>query len=190
MRTFIAIELPAEIRDSLARIEERLKATQADVKWVEPKNIHLTLKFLGEIDEKQHERINLILDEVAGESSSYKILVSSIGAFPKLDSPRVIWVGADAGDKETKVLAKELEEKIQKIGIPKEDRPFSSHITIGRTRSTKNRDKLIQELRNLEQEFGGKDLSFPVKKITLCKSTLTPQGPIYEVLKEANLKTI
>lgn len=189
MRTFIAIELPGQIRDFLAHIEERLIATHADVKWVEPKNIHLTLKFLGEIDEKKHERINLILDEVAGQKPSYKIRISSIGAFPKLDSPRVIWVGVDSGDKETKELAKALEEKIQKIGIPKEDRAFSSHITIGRTRSTKDRDKLVQELNNLGSKFSAENLEFSVNKITLYKSTLTPQGPIYEVLKEASLKT-
>ena len=188
MRTFIAIELPKEIRDYLGNLEDALKATQGDVKWVEPKNIHLTLKFLGEIDEPKKEKINSILDAVAKEKSSYKIRISSLGAFPKLNFPRVIWVGADQGDTETKEIAKILEEKIQKLGIPKEGRAFSSHITIGRTRSTKNREKLVQELKNAA-DFSGSNLEFTVTKITLFKSTLTPTGPIYEVLKEANLKT-
>ena len=188
MRAFIAIELPKEIRVRLSRLQEKLKATQADVKWVSPENIHLTLKFLGEIDDKKQEKINLILDDVIKEKCAYKIQISSIGAFPKLNFPRVIWAGVDQGDDETKAIAKGLEEKIQKIGIPKEDRAFSSHITIGRTRSTKNRDKLVQELNNIA-DISADNLKFNVTKITLFKSTLTPAGPIYDVLKEANLKT-
>lgn len=188
MRTFIAIELPKEIKDYLGKLEEKLKTTQADVKWVKPENIHLTLKFLGEIDDKKLEKINLILDDVAREKSPYKIQITSIGAFPKLDFLRVIWAGVDRGDAETKEIAKTLEEKIQKIGIPKEERAFSSHITIGRTRSTKNREKLVQELKNIA-DCSRENLEFSVTKIILYKSTLTPQGPIYEVLKEANLKT-
>ncbi len=189
MRTFIAIELPKEIKDALARLQEKLKSTGADVKWVEPDNIHLTLKFLGEIDEQKLDKIALILENIAKDKSSFHICISSIGAFPRNSSPRVIWVGIDKGDKETKEIAKQLEEKIQKIGIPKEDRSFSSHITIGRTRSALNLQKLVQELKTLENDLGIKGMEFDATKITLFKSTLTPKGPIYEVLKEADLKT-
>jgi len=188
MRTFIAIELPSEIKDSLSRLQEELKASNADVKWVEPNNIHLTLKFLGEIDDKKIEKITKIIDDTAREKNKFQMHISSLGTFPKIDFPRVIWVGVDTGDKETKGIADELEEKIAKIGIPKEDRPFSSHITIGRTRSSLNREKLVQDLKN-KAELGGEKLEFYVTKITLFKSTLTPHGPIYEVLKETNLKT-
>ena len=189
MRTFIAIELPKEIRDALARLQEQLKKSRADVKWVEPKNIHLTLKFLGERDDKKVEKITDILEETAKNNNAYTMRISSCGAFPKIDSPRVIWVGIEEGDKETKEIVKELEEKISKVGIPKEDRAFSSHITIGRTRSTLKRDGLVQELKNLMSTFGQEKIEFNVAKITLFKSTLTPQGPIYEALQEANLKT-
>ena len=189
MRTFIAIELPREIKAHLIRLQEKLRATEADVKWVEPDNIHLTLKFLGEIDDLKLEKITAIIEAVAAEKPQFEIRIVSVGAFPKLHFPRVIWVGIDAGDKETKDIAKMLEERILKLGIPKEERVFSSHITIGRTRSTKNRDVLIQELKKLGENPLGGDLSFFVTKITLFKSTLTPQGPIYEPLKEANLTT-
>jgi len=188
MRTFIAIELPSEIKDSLRRLQEKLKASKADVKWVEPNNIHLTLKFLGEIDDKKLEEIIKIIDDTAKEKNKFQIHISSLGAFPKIDFPRVIWVGVDIGDKETKQIAQELEEKIAKIGIPKEDRPFSSHITIGRTRSSLNREKLAQDLKN-KAELNGERLEFYVTKIILFKSTLTPRGPIYETLNETNLKT-
>ena len=190
MRTFIAIDLPKEIKDSLAILKEQLMASGADVKWVEPQNIHLTLKFLGEVDEKKLEKIITILEEVAKNKNSFSLSISSLGAFPKLDYPRVIWLGIDEGDKESKEIAKELEEKIAKIGIPKEDKPFSSHITIGRTKSTLNREKLVQNLKTLAGGFGKRNLACRVTKIILFKSTLTPKGPIYEALKEASFKTI
>jgi len=188
MRTFIAIELPEEIKSSLGRLQEELKASNADVKWVEPNNIHLTLKFLGEIDDKKLDKVTKIIDGAAKENDKFKVYISSLGAFPKIDYPRVIWVSIDTGDKETKQIAKDLEEGMAKIGIPREDRPFSSHITIGRTRSSLNRENLVRDLKN-KAELGGKKLEFYATKITLFKSTLTPKGPIYEALKESNLKT-
>lgn len=188
MRTFIAIELPQEIKDFLSRLQTELKATQADVKWVAPENIHLTLKFLGEIDDKKLTQIIEIIDDTAKGKDKFRICISSLGAFPKIDFPRVIWVGIETGDKEIKEIAGGLEEKIAKTGIPKEDRPFSSHITIGRTRSTLNREKLVGYLKN-KSELGGEKLEFYVTKVTLFKSTLTPKGPLYEALKEASLKT-
>lgn len=189
MRAFIAIELPEEIKTQLARIQEQLKRAGADVKWVEPKNIHLTLKFLGEIDDSQFNKICAILDEVAKNNAAYRANINSLGAFPKINSPRVIWAGVGQGDNETKAIAKQVEEKIQKLGIPKEDRAFSSHITLARTRSNKNQQSLVSELNKLAEEFGGKGLNFEVRKITLFKSTLMPGAPIYEPLKEASLTT-
>lgn len=189
MRTFIAIELPREIKDFLSDLQDQLKASRSDFKWVEPQNIHLTLKFLGEINDEQLNKIIKILDDAAKSSKDFRIRIASVGAFPKINFPRVIWVGIDQGNRETKELAKTLEEKIEKIGIAKEDRPFSSHITIGRLRSPLNREGLVKELNNLVNNFGQRTLEFHVTKITLFKSTLTPKGPIYEILYNANLKT-
>jgi 2'-5' RNA ligase len=190
MRTFIAIELSEEIKDFLSRIQNQLRSTGADVKWVQPQNIHLTLKFLGERDDKKIEKIIQILEDAVKEIRQFSIRLSSIGAFPRITSPRVIWIGVSDGDTETKVVAEELEKNLAKIGIPKEDRPFSSHITIGRTRSGLNREVLVKELENLTDKFGEEKLEFLVNKITLFESTLTPKGPIYEVLKEASLMAI
>jgi 2'-5' RNA ligase len=188
MRAFIAIELPKELREFLSRMQDQLKTSGGDIKWVAPDNIHLTLKFLGEIDDEKFAKIVKIIEGVTKETLPFPMRISSIGAFPKIDYPRVIWTGVDKGDKEAKQIVKELEAKIEKLGIPKEERAFSSHITIGRTRSNLNREKLVAELKNLENKPGGENLEFSVTKITLFKSTLTPKGPIYEVLQEANLK--
>lgn len=189
MRTFIAIDLPKEIKDSLSTIQEQLKKSGADVKWVLPQNIHLTLKFLGEIDDARLSKINKIIEDATKDKNPFQIHISSIGAFPKIKFPRILWIGIDKGNNETKGIVKELEEKISKIGIPAEDRPFSSHITIGRTKSTLNREKLVQDLETLAIKFGEENLEFTVTKITLFKSTLTPKGPIYEILKETSLQT-
>ena len=186
MRAFIAIELPKEIKEALAKLQELLKKTGADVKWVEPQNIHLTLKFLGEINETQFDKIITALTETAQNFAPFDIRISSLGAFPKIIYPRVIWVGVDKGDNESGKIASWLEEK---IGIPKETRDFSSHITIGRVRSPKNKADLIKDMENLKDYFGRINTEFKVTKISLFKSSLSPKGPTYEILKEVNLKT-
>jgi len=187
MRTFIAIELPKEVKDVLRELQDQLQSSQADVKWVAAENIHLTLKFLGERDEKKVEEISQILDEVAKENQPYEINLISLGTFPDTDHPRVVWAGIDQGDAQTRKIAQALEEKIAKVEIPKEDREFSSHITIGRVKSNINREKLIQGLDNSKGYLAGKNLLFLATQLLLFKSTLTSKGPVYEILKTANL---
>ncbi|MDD5237218.1 MAG: RNA 2',3'-cyclic phosphodiesterase [Candidatus Omnitrophica bacterium] len=186
IRSFIAIPLPKNIETYLSSLILELKKTNADVKWVKPENIHLTLKFLGGQDAEILEKIRIILDKLVADKNVYPLGISHIGGFPKIENPRVIWVGLSSGDKETKAIAKELDEKINKLGIPKEERAFSSHITIGRVRSPLNKDKLTAALKNcaIEEE----KLSFDADKIILYKSTLLPGGPVYEVIYEASLK--
>jgi len=189
MRTFIAIDLPQNIKDGLQRIQDKLKASEADVKWVSPENIHLTLKFLGEIDDAKLAKINEIMLKVCSGKEQFQLSIRSLGVFPKINFPRVIWVGIDKGDKETNEIAQDLEERIASLGIPKEKRAFSSHITIGRVRSMLNRQRLAEELERPENAPQGKDFpDFMVTKITLFKSSLSPKGPVYEALKEASLK--
>jgi RNA 2',3'-cyclic 3'-phosphodiesterase len=182
MRAFIAIELPQEIKDNLSRLQGKLKTAGADVKWVEPKNIHLTLKFLGEIEEQTQTRIAAKLKEIAGNQRAFFISLFSCGAFPGINSPRVIWLGIEQGDQEVKTIAGAIETQLESIGIPKETRAFSSHITLGRTRSSKNRRELAQALSELSLK--PLQVRFPTDKITLFKSTLTPRGPIYETIEE------
>ena len=104
LRTFIAIGLPAEIKAFLGKLQETLKKSNADVKWVKPENIHLTLKFLGEREKKKIDEIIKIIDDVSSEASVFQLEISSIGAFPKKEYPRVIWVGLNEGDKEIKQI--------------------------------------------------------------------------------------
>jgi 2'-5' RNA ligase len=191
LRAFIAIELSQNLKDILSQLQERLKRSQADVKWVKPDNIHLTLKFLGNIDENQLGRIKEIMKMVAKDIYAFTLELSGIGAFPKKEYPRVIWVGLKhTVQEQAKEIACQLEKELSKIGIPKEKRPFSSHITLGRVRSSQGRKRLFDELIRLEKNFLQEiSPSFIVCHISLFKSTLTANGPIYELLHTANLKT-
>jgi len=186
MRTFIAIELSDEIRAALAQIESHLKYSGADVKWVDEKNIHLTLKFLGEIDEDECGKVKVVLDQIADTTKSFEISVNDIGAFPKIDYPRVIWVGLDKGTAESKLLAERIDEVLSKIGFEKETRPFTAHLTIGRVRSSKNKQALKEKMGSVGLQET-RDKRQVVSSVVLFQSKLSPKGSIYTKLHEVRL---
>ncbi|MBP7216092.1 MAG: RNA 2',3'-cyclic phosphodiesterase [Candidatus Omnitrophica bacterium] len=188
MRAFIAISLPPSAKDSLATIQKKLQAYKADVRWVEPKNIHLTLRFLGEITDDMARSITTILDENAKGIAPYPISLSSLGAFPTISAARVIWIGLNKGAQETTYLANLVEKQLSALGIPEAEKPFSAHITLGRLRSPAGSNKLKEALQNKITLSG--NIEFQVGCITLFKSTLTPTGPVYEIVSSASLATI
>jgi len=191
MRAFIAIELPPKIKAYLSNIQNKLKTSGADVRWVNSKNIHLTLKFLGEIEDNLVLQINRVLEDVSLNKNSFIIRLDSLGAFPKINSPRIIWTGIKPENQAVFYqIVEELEDKISVFGIPKENKPFSPHLTIGRIRSSFNREKLVKAMNVFGSEISKEKMEHRVTKLTLFKSTLTTQGPIYTALKEASLKII
>jgi len=189
MRLFIAIELPQQLKDKLAALQMQLKKSGADVKWVSPHNIHLTLKFLGETGAERLPGIIAAMENAAHDTKPFQASLSFCGAFPKIEFPRVIWVAIDKGENETKLLAQRLEDELKETGIPKEERIFTAHLTIGRVSSPQNKAQLVKSLKEAENYFGGQNIEFGVNRITLFKSTLGPGGPSYEALKEVNLTT-
>lgn len=184
LRTFIAVELDKQIIEELTQALNLFKSTQADVKWVNPPNAHITLKFLGEVQEQKIEKISQIIKESSCGFKPFVLTLQSLGAFPTLNSPRVIWIGAVSQDNILEKLAETIEINLVSLHFPKEKRGFKSHITIGRVRSNKNKAELINLLRNLE--IAKKEML--VKTVTLFKSTLSPKGSIYERLSVASLK--
>ena len=184
IRAFIAIELTDEVKDELAELQEVLKEPGADVKWVEKENMHLTLKFLGDASEEDLDRIKKALDLIAESNSPFHMHLSRIGAFPKPSFPRVLCVGMDKGKDELSKISKLLEDALSEMGFPKEEKPFSPHLTVGRVRSGQNKDRLIAKLE--AAEFLSK-FEVDVNKIVLFKSTLTSNGPIYEPLHKSLL---
>jgi RNA 2',3'-cyclic 3'-phosphodiesterase len=184
LRTFIAVELNSSLREALARIQKELKSSGADAKWVKPENIHLTLKFLGAIPLDKIETINRVLQDIADQFPAFAISLSQLGAFPKIEFPRVIWIDLKEGKETLERLAKEIEAKLSSLGFPPEDRAFQTHITLARIKSAQNRLNLVKQLKETDVPA----LNQKIDKITFFKSTLTPKGPVYEVLKEIILK--
>lgn len=181
MRTFIAIELDNNIREALSKIQLELKKADADVKWVSCENIHLTLKFLGEVKEEKIPEIIQRLKEITQVANSFQIEIKDIGAFPNMQSPRVIWAGIEEGKEKLLQLARGIEDALAKLKFRREEREFSAHITIGRIKSPKNKDVLSQRMSQLQFN----PFSQTIQSIILFKSTLTPKGPIYEKIGEA-----
>jgi len=184
MRTFIAIKIPDIVKSELIQITDKLKSSRADLKWVKPEGIHLTLKFLGNIDEQKATEVKEVLNKVVKAEVPFEIRLEGLGAFPKPASPRVIWAGVKEGAQNTINLAKNLEEQLEKIGFEKERRSFHPHLTLGRLRSPQNKGKLS----NLLESTKFKSSSIiKVARLNLIQSTLTPTGAIYTVLYQAEL---
>lgn len=182
IRCFIAIELSQEIKEALIKIENELQETIRGVKWVEPENIHLTLKFLGHIENETVEKIKVILKEIATGTKPFKIKLSSAGVFPSPSQPRVIWVGIEEGKKESSELANMIEEKTTPLGIEKEARAFHPHLTLARI-------KFLKDKSSVKNAFGSlkvPQVEMTATKITLFQSTLSPEGPTYTALETAD----
>lgn len=184
-RTFLAIELDSSIRTILHEIQGQLKKSGADVKWVNAENIHLTLKFFGNVSTEKVVRLIAILKENLREWKDFSFELMHLGAFPKIENPKIIWAGITSGQEEIKKIVSMLEDKICFLGFEKEPKDFVLHITLGRLRSSDNRcalGKLIQNYSFFQP------LNQKVNQVVLFKSTLTSKGPIYEALARFDLK--
>jgi 2'-5' RNA ligase len=183
IRTFICIELPDEIRQGLANIQSQLQQHGANVRWVRPKSIHLTLKFLGDVDEGNLHDIVNATQNASKDTPPFSIGVRQAGLFPNLRRPRVLWVSVDESTGELKRLHKRLEDELVQLGYPKETRTFSPHLTIGRVKSLHRIEKVTQELRTSTFEAG----CFKATEVVVMKSDLKPSGAVYTALQRIQL---
>jgi len=188
MRAFIAIELPLEIKDALLRIQDKLKARLPEISWVKPLNLHLTLRFLGEISPEQLSEIKQIITEITKTTSGFKIKLETLGVFPNLHAARIIWIGANQPPLELKQLAEQLETRLVESGIPQEQRSFCAHITISRIKSSLKSLSLEKELEKIKNDFASANWEFDCGGITLFESTLGPRGATYTALKKASFR--
>lgn len=180
IRSFIAIDIPDDIKEKIAGIQSELRESQADVRWVKPGSIHLTLKFLGNIEEAQAKEVEEQMRESAKGISPFSINVTGIGVFPNRRNPRVIWIGLEEATGALSALQKRIEENLTILGFEKEGRNFSPHLTIGRVKSSKGKSRLIEILEEKKEEHLHRNLS--VHEFRLMKSELKPAGPVYTVL--------
>ncbi|WP_322791336.1 RNA 2',3'-cyclic phosphodiesterase [Bellilinea sp.] len=182
IRAFIAIELSPPIQKQLEQIVLDLQQTGSrHVKWVRPENIHLTLKFLGESQPDELDRLSAEIRPIASAARPIELKIHGLGAFPNFKRPRVIWVGVQAPPSLIR-LQQALEDAAEKIGYPREERPFSPHLTLGRV----NREASPAELARLGETIAQKPVgtlgSMTASQLILFRSVLKPAGAIYTPL--------
>lgn len=177
----MALEISDEVRSNIMKLEDEIANAGADVKLVDKENLHITLKFLGEIDLGMITKVMESLRTV--KADAFTLEVEGAGAFPGARMPRILWVGVGGGRENVINVAQQLESALAAIGFPK-DREFMPHITVGRVKSIRNNSTLTGIVQgNKETRFG----SSRVTRIVLKKSVLMPSGPIYSEIGDAKL---
>jgi 2'-5' RNA ligase len=183
-RAFVAIELPDSVRSSLGKAQEALKSYRFRIKWVRPESIHLTLKFLGNIEFRQTDEIAEAMTLAAKGVATLSLAASGIGVFPHVRRPRVLWIGLDGQLDELIHLQQTLDTHLAGLGFPKETRPFKGHLTIGRVKGKIAAGRMqaaLDQFEKIESE------GFEVKQIILFKSDLRPSGAVYTQIKQVSL---
>jgi len=184
LRSFIAIELPDSAQSALSDFQKELKKTGAAVRWVKPENIHLTLKFLGNVEEKSVDSIVRIIKGTCNKFEPFSLEMKGAGVFPNFKAPRVIWVGVNGG-KAVAGIQNQIENELIPLGFDKEKRTFTPHVTIGRFKSSQGRKPLKEKIDLFkENSFGVID----VTSVSLMRSDLGPAGARYTPLAEVPLR--
>ncbi len=185
VRTFIAVELGLDIRARATRLIAKLRDTGADVRWVEPTNLHLTLKFLGDVERNDVPAVCNAVLRAAADIPPFDLESRGVGAFPDVDRPRTIWMGIGHGEAEMVALQARVEEELAKEGYRPEARRFRPHLTLGRVRGARGAAELAEVLTNLLDYSGG---AMSVDELVVFSSTLERSGPTYEPLATAELR--
>jgi len=174
MRAFLAIPLPAPVREELAELARSIPHLRA----LKAETIHLTLRFLGEIPDPQP--ILAAVEPVVAAHQPFEIELRGLGGFPRSHSARVVWAGVRKGDLEAGILVAGLEGALVPLGFPREHRPWHGHVTLGRFRIAR---RLPAEFADKEREFG----LIRAKQVVLFQSTLTREGALHEPVRELSL---
>jgi len=189
IRAFIAIDLPDSIKSDLVRIQDALKQHEHScVKWVDPNGIHLTLKFLGNIDAETTPRITESISRAVENTPNFELGLGKLGVFPGLRAPRVIWLGIVGEITLLSALQVNIESHVSPLGFPIEKRDFSPHLTLGRVRenaSAHERQRLGEVVSSMQVNLRS---LFTVDSVSLIRSTLTNKGAIYSNISSVRLQ--
>jgi 2'-5' RNA ligase len=178
MRLFVALEIPSTVRENLAELLKSLRSMSPQTRWVRPENLHVTLKFIGEVSEARLVGIRNALVRVRS-NQPVTLEFRDLGFFPNERHPRVLWAGIEASPN-LKVLAADIDIAVEKLGIPREQRPFSPHLTLARFEPP----RLPEKLRPAIQESAGRDFgSLRTNRFHLIESKLKPSGAEYTTLE-------
>lgn len=180
IRSFLAFELPFDIRKKVIQISGELKKTGLDAAWVRPENIHLTLIFMGDTDEKHLREIISGIGSIAGRYKPFEISLGGAGLFPDIRRPRVLWLGLNGERGRLSSLRDDLQKPLQEFGVKQERRPFKPHLTLARFRRGINDRPLLKKSIDKYKDYSGPDGK--LDEITLFKSELKPGGSIYTKL--------
>ena len=179
-RLFFAALVPRPLQAAVQVVQTALRRVGADIKWVEPHNLHFTLKFLGDTPLSAAPALSELGRQVAGELSRGRVLLRGVGAFPHSGWPQVVWVGCEEGREALEALAHRLDEQLAAAGLASLDkRPFEPHLTLGRARSNRRMKALAELLRQMERVEVGPML---VVGFALMRSELLPEGPQYTLV--------
>jgi 2'-5' RNA ligase len=183
LRTFLAVPLDKSLRDRAVTLQEKLAATGAQVKWVEPENLHLTLLFLGEVDERDLASVCKATAQACAAVVPFRLSLEGVGGFPNLRRPRTLWIGSGEGSQELCVLHDALERPLLELGCyRREERAFTPHLTLGRVKSDRpNRDLELA----LTKQAAWKGGDMLAREVLVLSSQLTPRGPVYSLLSRA-----
>lgn len=184
LRIFVAVEINDEIRRGLSGLITRLKTTGADVKWVVPENVHITLKFLGYVEDAQVAAVSKLIRKAVASINSFTVDIKHLGAFPNWKRPRVIFVVAHEKDNNLATIYSRLDDSLTELGIKKEGREFTPHLTVGRVKSPNNLRALVETVDSLKESSFGQ---YTVESVALMQSDLKPTGPVYKKLDEFKL---
>ncbi len=180
VRAFVAVNLDQGLKDALAKVQERLKATRADVGWVRPESLHLTLKFLGQVEESRLAVVAEAIGTAATGYGSFRLVLGGLGAFPQPRAARVVWIGVQQGAEALLTLQARVEAGLEALGFAREERPFAAHLTLGRVRGPARREQLAVALTSIPAEPLGEMM---LHRIDLMKSELGPGGARYTALQ-------
>ena len=186
LRTFVAVPIPDAVALFLEQMQGQLQLPGMNVRWVAVKNIHLTLKFLGNIDPSMVSAVAAHMDASAEMNPSFSLIAKGVGVFPNRRNARVFWVGLAGELDRLKTLQATLESGLESVGFKKESRDFSAHLTIGRTRRRVDAQTIGALLEPLKDESSD---SFRVDRLMLFKSVLRSPGAEYTLLHTSHLAT-
>lgn len=184
MRIFVAIEISEDAKSVIAGLQNKLRDADADASWTRPENIHLTLKFLGEVSESLIAEVAKVCLKCAADFHYLDFTLSGVGAFPDPRQPRILWVGLRGDLGPLVQLQKELDEGLSRIGFEPDRKPFSAHLTMGRVKSRRNSRALMAAANDYQLA----PIAFSVSEIVLMRSQLHPAGSRYTRLASAALQ--
>ncbi len=185
-RTFAALELPQDIREALFAMQKKLAAAPGGkaTRWTAPEQIHLTIKFYGEVEQSRIDNLAKVLSTCCAEITPFELSLAQLGCFPNTRQPRIIWAGLRDSDNQLSLLAEKIERASIALGLAAESRPFQPHLTLGRAKRDA-RNETLAALGASLQETRITQMGWVANSLTLYRSVLISSGPVYTILSQA-----